>query len=331
MEYVTLGCTDMKVSRVCLGTVFRSEADEQSCLSIISKAIDLGCNFIDCANVYRDGLSEQFVGRALQGNRDRLVITTKVGAPTRPGINSGSLSRKTILRDVEDSLRRLQTDYIDLYLCHFPDRDTPLEETLRAMDDLVRQGKIRHPGCSNFSAWQLCHSLWTSDCAHLAPFVCNQVAYSLLDRRIEDELIPMCGRFNVALTAYATTSIGLLSGQYRYGTAPPGGSPWALGPYNYRAAMTRQTDEVIRTLIGIAYERGMSPAQVAMAWCLTKPQVASVIIGVDRIEHVAEDLGAPDYKLGAEELERLNNISAGMRMSVRKDAVKGYDAAAPWP
>lgn len=331
MEYAKLGCTNMEVSRVCLGTVFRSEGDEQSCIALISRAIDLGCNFIDCANVYRDGLSEQFVAKVLQGRRDRLLITTKVGARTREGINCGGLSRDTILRDVEDSLKRLQTDYIDLYLCHFPDQDTPLEETLRAMDDLVRQGKIRYPGCSNFPAWELTESLRVSDRAHLARFVCNQVVYSLLDRGIEDELIPMCGRESVAITTYAPTAIGLLTGHYRYGEAPLGGSPWELGPYNYRAAMTRQTDQVIQLLTYIANEHGNSPAQVAIRWCLMKPHVASVIVGADTIKHLEEDVGAVDCKLSAEEVARLDTVSASMRMFIRKDAVRGYNPAETWP
>jgi aryl-alcohol dehydrogenase-like predicted oxidoreductase len=232
---------------------------------------------------------------------------------------------------VEASLTRLKVDYIDLYLCHFPDPDTPLEETLRTLDDLVRQGKIRYPGCSNFPAWQMCESLWISDRGSLAKFACNQVAYSLLDRRIEEELIPFCAHANVGITAYATTAIGLLSGRYGYGQAPPTGSPWALGPYNYRAIMTRAVDDVIRALAATARERQKSPAQVAMAWCLARPQVASVIVGADTTEHVAEDFGAVGWQLSAGEVNHLDTVSWGMRMSVSKDALQGYDPDQPWP
>jgi aryl-alcohol dehydrogenase-like predicted oxidoreductase len=331
MEYVTLGSTGIKVSRICLGTVFRSEGDEPSCLRVIDKAIDLGCNFIDCANAYRDGFSEQVIGKAIHGRRDRLIITTKVGAPTGPEIQSGGLSRTTIRRAVEASLIRLKTDYIDLYLCHFPDPDTPLEETLGTLDELVRQGKIRYPGCSNFPAWQVCESLWISDRLNLAKLACNQVAYSLLDRRIEEELIPFCAHTKVGITAYAATVIGLLSGRYRYGQAPPPGSPWALGPYNYRAIMTRETERVIRAVAATAKQREKSPVQVALAWCLARPQIASVIVGADTTEHVEEDFGAVGWMLSAGEVTYLDSVSRGMRIAVCKDALNGYDPEEPWP
>jgi aryl-alcohol dehydrogenase-like predicted oxidoreductase len=195
---------------------------------------------------------------------------------------------------------------------------------LRAMDDLVRQGKVRYPGCSNFPAWQLCESLWISDRAGLAEFVCDQVPYNLLDRRIEDELIPFCRHKRISITAFAPTMIGLLSGQCRYGQPPPAGSPWEKGPYNYRAAMTREVDQVVQSLIDIAKERGKTPMQVAMAWCLTRPEITSVIIGADAIEHVEEDFGAVGWEFTKEERARLDSVSEGMRMAVRKDAPEGY-------
>lgn len=324
MEYAKLGATGVEVSRICLGTVFRAEPDEQNCCAVIAKAIDLGCNFLDCANVYRNGLSEDFVGKAIKGMRQQLVITTKVGALATSGSHSAGLSRCALMREAEASLLRLKTDYIDLYLCHFPDPGTPLEETLRAMDDLVRQGKIRYPGCSNFPAWQLCESLWISDRAGLISFACNQALYNLLDRRIEDELMPFCAYKNVALTVYASTAIGLLSGHCRYGHPPPARSPWDSGPYNYRAAMTRRTDEVVQTLIDIARKRSKTPIQVAIAWCLSRPQVTSVIVGADTMAHVEEDFGAAGWQLAEGEMAQLEEVSAGMRMVLRKDAPEGY-------
>jgi aryl-alcohol dehydrogenase-like predicted oxidoreductase len=330
MDYAALGRTGLKVSRLCLGTAFRSERDKPACVEVIRRAVDLGCNFIDCANAYREGLSEEIVGEAVRGDRDSLVIASKVGAAVEAGINGGGLSRKAIMREAEASLRRLRTGYIDLYLCHFPDPGTPLEETLRAMDDLVRQGKIRYTGCCNFPAWQLCESLWISDRANLASFVCDQVAYNLLDRRAEEELLTFCRHKNVSVTAFAPTAIGLLSGQCRRGQPPPPGSPWDRGPYNYRAAMTAQTDRVIQELLDIARERGKTPMQVALAWCLTRPEVTSVIIGADTVEHVDEDFGAARWKLSDEERARLDRLTEGMRMSIRKDAPDGYRPGEPW-
>jgi aryl-alcohol dehydrogenase-like predicted oxidoreductase len=256
MDYVQLGFTGIRVSRISLGTVFRSEPDEAKSVATVHRAADLGCNFLDCANIYRDGLSERIVGKAIKGRRDQFVVTTKVGSPTAPDINGEGLSRKNIFREVEASLSRLDTDYIDLYLCHFPDPRTPIEETVQAMDDLVRQGKIRYPGCSNFAAWQLSEALGFSTREHLYPFACNQVLYNMLDRHIEDELIPYVRRCRVAITVFAATAIGLLSGRYRYGQPPPPGSSWARGPYNYRVAMTRKVDRVIQAVIEIAQERG---------------------------------------------------------------------------
>lgn len=331
MEYSRLGPTGIRVSRICLGTAFRSEPDEPVCIAAIHQAAELGCNFLDCANVYRDGLSEEIVGKAIRGRRDRFVVTTKVGAPTWEGVNSGGLSRKTILRDAEASLRRLGTDYIDLYLCHFPDPASPLEETVRAMDDLVRSGKVLYPGCSNFPAWQLSEALAISDRGGLAPYVCNQVLYNLLDRRIEDELVPFCAHRPFAITVFASTAIGLLSGRFRYGQAPPPRTSWARGPYNYRAAMTRRTDRIVQALIEVGDNHGKTPTEVAMAWCLSRPQITSVIIGADTPERVAEDFGASGWRLAGDELERLNTLSAGMRMVVRKDAPEGYREGEPWP
>jgi aryl-alcohol dehydrogenase-like predicted oxidoreductase len=331
MEYLKLGATDIEVSRLCLGTVFRAEGPEAACLATIERAADLGCNFLDCANVYRDGFSEQVVGKAVKGRRNKFIITSKVGAATVEGVNNGGLSRRTIMRDVEASLKRLGTDYIDFYLCHFPDPNTPLDETLRAMDDLVRQGKIRHPGCSNFPAWQLCEALRLSSESNCASFACNQVQWSLLDRRIEEELIPLCTSKNVAITVFAVTFIGLLSGRYRYGQPPPPGTPWEKGPYNYRAAMTRATDRVIQTIIEVAQQRGKTAVQVAIAWCLTRPQITSVIIGADVPEQVEEDFGALGWKLADDELSRLNDVSEGMRMTVYKDAPDGYRQDDCWP
>jgi len=324
MQYTTLGSTDLRVSRLCLGTVFRSEADEATCLAAIEAAIEAGCNFIDCANVYRDGFSEHVVGKALEGRRDRLVVSTKVGARMEGAQTGGGLGRKEIHASCEESLRRLNTDYVDFLLCHFPDPDTPIDETLGAMDALVKQGKVRHPGCSNFESWRLCEALFCSEQRGLARFACNQVLYSLLDRRIEDELVPYCERRGVGITVFAATAIGLLSGRYRLGQPPPPGTSWHSGPYNYEAAMTPQVDRVIETLIDAGARNDKTPTQVAMAWCLRLSVVNAVIIGSDTPERVRENFAAADWSLPEADAERLDQASQGQRLVVRKDCPNGY-------
>jgi aryl-alcohol dehydrogenase-like predicted oxidoreductase len=324
MQYANLGATELKVSRLCLGTVFRSGVSEADCLATVAAAADLGCNFIDCANVYRSGLSERVVGKALVGRRGRFVVSTKVGARTDGARSGGGLRRQAILSACEASLRQLGTDYLDCYLCHFPDPETPIEETLAAMDLLVGQGKVRYIGGSNFESWRLCEALHASAGLGLASFVCDQVLYSLLDRRIEDELLPFCERRKIGVTAYATTAIGLLSGRYRYGQPPPPGSSWHRGPYNYRAAMTPHVDQVIQCLTGVAGRHGRTPTQVAMAWCLRRPGVDAAIIGTDTPEQARENFAAADWVLPEEEGRLLDQVSEGQRLVVRKDCPEGY-------
>jgi aryl-alcohol dehydrogenase-like predicted oxidoreductase len=324
MQYTTLGLSNLTVSRISLGTVFRSEPPDDVCLAAIDEAAERGCNFIDCANCYRDGLSERLVGRFLRGRRDRFVVTTKVGAAMASSDQPAGLSRAAIHRAVDASLRRLGTDYIDCYLCHMPDPDTPIEETLGAMDELVRAGKIRYPGCSRFESWRLRESLTVAERDGVSPFICNQVGYSLLDRRIEDELVPLCRQRNVAITAFACTAIGLLSGRFRHGQAPPPETSWARGPYNFRAAMTPGVDRVVQALIDVAERHDRTPTQVAMAWCLRQDPVASVIIGADTPERVRENLDAADWILPDDDWEHLNRLSQGQRLVVRKDCPRGY-------
>lgn len=323
MQYARLGNSDLEVSRVCLGTVFRGGRDEAECLAVAEAALDLGCTFLDCANVYRQGFSESVVGRAVQGRRQRVVVSTKVGARA-DGVRTGGLRRPAILEACEESLRRLRTDYLDCYLCHFPDEETPLAETLEALDLLVRQGKVRYVGCSNFEGWRLAEALvacrergWT------APVV-DQVGYSLLDRRPEDEVIPYCRRRGLAVTAYAPTAIGLLSGRFRYGEPPPPGSSWHRGPYNFRAAMTPGVGRVLEAVNEVAGRHGRTQVQVALAWCLRSPVVVAAILGCDTAAQVRENLAGADWVLPPEEVVYLDEVSEGQRLIVRKDCPHGY-------
>ena len=224
MDYVNLGRTGLKVSRICLGCLtFGGQADEKESMRIVDTALDAGINFFDTANVYTETLSERFLAKALKGRRDQAVIATKVRGSMGPGVNDSGLSRKHIMDAVEGSLMRLETDYIDLYQVHSWDADTPLEETLRALDDLVRQGKVRYIGCSNFTGWQLTKSLWISDVKGLARFETVQPRYNLLLRGIEEELLPACLSQGVGVIPYNPIAAGLLTGKHRRGQPPVSG------------------------------------------------------------------------------------------------------------
>lgn len=322
MEYITLANTDLKVSRICMGTVFRAEASDAVCLSTIEAAHAAGCNFIDCANVYREGYSESIVGRALKGRRAEFVVTTKVGAAPRDDPSGAGLSAACIMRQCESSLRRLGTDHIDLYLCHHPDPETPIEETLHAMADLRQQGKIRYAGCSNFEAWRLYEAKHAAELAGIPSFVCNSVQYNLLDRRIEDEILPYCQANNIEVTAFAPTAIGLLSGLFSAGSPPPTGTPWQHGPYNFRTAMTSGTAAVIDAAVKLARECGATPTQIAISWCLNRPGVAAVISGMDSPDQAVENCGAA--KFSDAEMNLLDDVSDGMHLTIRKDCPEGY-------
>lgn len=328
LQYARLGASDLRVSRLCLGTVFRSAPDEAICIAAIRAAAELGCNFLDCADFYGAGRSERIVGAAVEGRRDRFVITTKVGAPM-PEAPAGGLRRDYVLRACEASLRRLGTDYLDCYLCHFPDPRTPLDETLSAFDRLVTDGKVRYPGVSNFSARQVQEAAEIGRRRGWASVVCNQVGYSLLDRRIEQELLPGIAPLGTGVTAYATTAIGLLAGRYRYGRPPPAGTSWRRGPYNFRAAMTPAAGRVIDAVLDIARCHGTSPTRVATAWCLRRPAVNAAIIGTDTPEQVRQNFRDADWELPAEDAAALDRCSAGLRLVIRKDCPQGWTPDAP--
>lgn len=317
MEYRNLGKTGVKVSRGCLGTAFRGQDDEKTCIQVIDRAIDLGCNFIDTA-LYGHGRSETIVGKAIKGKRDAIVLTTKVFSSIGKGPNRNGLSRLNLMRAAEDSLQRLQTDHIDLYLLHAFDASTPLEETLRALDDLVHQGKVRYVGCSNFRAWKVMEALWICDVRNLEPFVCIQSQYNLLNRtEIEPDLMPLCRQFGLGIMAYSPLAIGLLSGRFRRGQEPPPDTPWSQGTlrglspgkYNFAEAMTERVDRIVQTLIDIGKKRDKTPAQVAVAWILSHEEVTAPILGADLPEHVDEVFGTLGWTLEPEERAALDEVS----------------------
>ena len=318
MHYRPLGNTGVKVSELCLGTAFRGQDDEQTCIRVIDRALDLGCNFIDSA-FYGQGRSETVVGKAIVDKREDVFLCTKIFGTGHPEPNNSGLTRLNLIRGVEDSLTRLQTDHIDLYLLHSFDPNTPLEETLRALDDMVRSGKIRYIGCSNFSAWKIVAALWQSDKRNLARFVCIQNQYNLLNRwEIEPDLMPLCGEHDIGIMTYSPLAIGLLTGKFRRGqTPPPGNTPWnkeeghgfSAHKYDLETAMTERVDQIVQTLADVGARHGRTPAQVAIAWILDHPEITAPILGADLPEQVDEAFEVVQWRLPANERQILDEAS----------------------
>ena len=265
-------------------------------------------NFIDTANVYSEGESEKILGKALGPRRRDVVLATKVHGRMGPGPNEAGLSRGHIMQAVEASLTRLGTDYIDLYQIHGFDALTPLEETLRALDDLVRSGKVRYIGCSNLPAWQLMKSLWTSDKHNLHRFESLQAYYTIAGRDLEREIVPVLKDQNLGLMVWSPLAGGLLSGKY----SRDGGGPDDARrvEFDFPPVDRTRAFEVVDTMAGIAREKSASVAQVALAWLLHQPAVTSVIIGAKTPQQLAENIAAPAVQLGEDDLERLDAVSA---------------------
>jgi aryl-alcohol dehydrogenase-like predicted oxidoreductase len=323
MEYRQLGATGVKVSAICLGTMTFGEADETSMMhqigadertsfSMMDRAVERGVNFFDSADIYgQDGLSERVVGKwfAQSRKRDQVVLATKFRFRTGPGPNGAGASRFRIVRTVEDSLRRLQTDRIDLYQIHMQDLDTPEEETLRALDDLVRAGKVLYIGASNYAAYRLVHSLWTSRDQRVERFVTLQAQYSLLSRELEREHIPACRQFNVGVLAWSPLAGGFLSGKYFRDQPPPAGTRYAKRRERWSAVTDRQWS-VIETVRAVARELGATSTQVALAWLLRRPQLTSAIIGARDIPQLFDSLASTDLQIPPDTLRRLDEASS---------------------
>ncbi|MFM2247312.1 MAG: hypothetical protein RL071_3386 [Pseudomonadota bacterium] len=321
MHTRTLGRSGLAVSPLCLGTMTFGEADERSFMhgvgcdertshAIMSRALDAGCNFWDTADIYgQDGLSERIVGSwfAETGRRDDVVLATKFRFTMPYGKGA---SRRHILRACEESLKRLRTDAIDLYQIHMQDLDVPEEETLRALDDLVHQGKVRYIGASNYAAWRLMDSLWTSETHGLARFIALQMQYNLVERNLEWELIPACKRFGLGVIPWSPLAGGFLSGKYRRDQPPPEGSRLARW-HNHRAkADTERGWAVIDALVQVADELHSTPARVALAWLLRKDCVTSVIFGARTVAQLEDNLAAAALRLEDDQLRRLDEASA---------------------
>lgn len=310
MEYRRLGRSGLKVSEICLGTMtFGHGADEVEAKRIVDLAFDAGVNFFDTANTYGNGESEVLLGKALQGRRREAIVATKFFNPTGPGPNDSGMSRVHIMLAIEDSLRRLQMDYVDIYYIHHVDAQTPLEEMLRALDDLVRQGKVRYIACSNYEAWRMMEALWISDTKGWARFECYQPQYSLVVRDIEEEIIPVCQLKGLGVVVWSPLGGGFLTGKYKPGERTATGTRSAEGwayPQRYFAA---NADETLAELLKVAQELGRSPAQVANRWVIEQPAITSAIIGARTVEQARDNFLTGSWQMPADALQRLNQVS----------------------
>jgi aryl-alcohol dehydrogenase-like predicted oxidoreductase len=318
MEYRQLGTSGLRVSTLTLGTMgfggtgFAENVgkiDVDGARREIDIARDAGVNLFDTADVYSAGVSEEILGKALGSNRDDVLVASKVRLPMGDGPNDAGLSRHHIIRSVEGTLKRLGTDYLDLYQVHEWDGQTPLEETLAALDDLVRWGKVRYVGISNFAAWQMIKTLWTADKKGLTPFVSTQVHYSLQTRDIENEIVPAAVDQGLGILVWSPLAGGLLSGKYRRGVDAPAGSRHIEGWGEPPVYDKEQLYDIVEELVAIADGHDATPAQVSLAWLLAKPAVTSLIIGARTEEQLRGNLAAADLTLTSAEIDRLDKIS----------------------
>lgn len=324
MQYRRLGNTGTHVSTLCLGTMTFGEADAKSFMhqvgsseatsfEVMDRAIDAGVNFWDTADVYgQDGLSERIVGRWFteRQRRDEVVLATKFRFRMGDGPNGTGASRRRVVKCVEDSLTRLQTDRIDLYQIHMQDLDTPEDELLRALDDLVTAGKILYVGCSNYAAYRLMDSLWRSRTQGRVAFATMQMQYSLAKRDIEREHVPIAVNEGVGILPWSPLAGGLLTGKYREGQGAPEGTRMAQWKQRYDGFDTPRNWKTVEALCQVAEQLEVAPAQVALAWLLHKPGVCSVIFGARTVEQLDQNLPAADLALSAEQMKQLDDASA---------------------
>ena len=328
MEYRRLGTTGLKISRLGLGcgnfggigsapAFYGMGENEAEARALMDRAWDAGINFFDTADAYGGGRSEAFIGRWLKekgsGVRDQLLLSSKVFNPVGEGPNDRGLSRRHILRQVEASLSRLQTDRLDMYLIHEPDPETPLEETVSALDDLVRAGKVLYVGASNIEAWRLARALWISDKAGRARFEWVQNAYSLLDRAPEREMFPLCADQGVGFTAFSPLAGGWLTGKYRPGADYPAGSRMTLRPEPYLHLVSEGIFGGLAALADEARARGVEVSTLALAWVLHHPRMTAAILGPRRPAHLDTALAALEVALSATEADRLAGLFPGCR------------------
>ncbi len=314
MQYKKVGRTGLKVSEITMGTmIFGKQVNEADAIKIMDLAFEKGINSFDTADAYTGGRSEEIVGKALKNKRHAVVLASKVASRQGPGPNDFGLSREHIIQAVEGSLKRLDTDYLDIYYAHMPDNTTPIEETLRAFDYLVQQGKVRYASCSNFRVWQLVRALALSEQYNLARFDCIQTPYNLITRDIETELLPGCANEGIGVTVYNPLAAGLLTGKHNASKAPPSDTRFGIDKNYYDRYWSPINFTAVDHLKKIADAHGRNMAQFSLAWVLGNPVVSSAIVGASSTKQLEENLGALEVKLTPEETQACDDVWLELR------------------
>jgi len=310
MEYRRLGRSGLKISKLALGTMnFGNPTDKTASFKIINTALDAGINILDCADVYAEGESERIIGEALaeNGKRKEVLVTSKVFLPTGDGPNDAGNSKHHILSACENSLKRLKTEWIDIYFLHRTDFSVPQEESLAALDLLVRQGKVRHIGCSTHPPWRAVEAWWIADKHHYPKFICEQPPYNLLDRRVENEIVPMCKAYDLGIISWSPLAQGVLAGRYQDAADIPQGSRGAFKSI-YAERITAEGIEAARQLAHRAAQKGCSLSQLAVAWVLHQPGITAAIIGPRTLTHLNDLLSAADLNLDDTDLDYCDRL-----------------------
>jgi aryl-alcohol dehydrogenase-like predicted oxidoreductase len=317
MKYRNLGKSGLKVSQLCLGTNnFGGQISEEASLKIVNKALDCGINVIDTANIYTGGKSEEIIGKAVKGRRDEAVIATKVGFGAVEGPNRSGLSRKHIINQVEHSLQSLQTDFIDIYYMHHFDPETPLEESLRTFDYLVRQGKVRYLACSNFKAWQIAKAHEICENHDLEKLIAIQPPYNLLQRDIEGDIIPYCQQEELGILTYTPLMGGFLTGKYSKASPPPAGSRFKYNPRLWERASKESNFAVLEQIENVADDVGIPVSKLAISWILKNPAITAPIVGASSVEQVEENSQITEINLNDDTYQRLNDLTKGVSFSL---------------
>ena len=311
MEYKNLGSSGLRVSVVGLGcNNFGRRCDQAATTAVVEKALDSGVTLFDTADVYGPrGLSEEFLGVALKGKRREAIVATKFMGPMGEGTLWSGASRRYIFDAIDASLKRLDTDYVDLYQIHFPDVNTPIAETMRALDEVVRSGRARYVGCSNFAGWQVVEAQWVARSGHFSEFVSAQNQYNLLDRRIERELVPAADAYGLGVLPYFPLASGFLTGKYKQGEAPPEGTRLAAGGGMADRVLNEGNFETLQKLQSFAESAGHNMLELAIGWLASQPHVSSVFSGATKPEQVEQNVAAGEWKLNAEEMAKVNEIT----------------------
>ena len=317
MNYRNLGRSGLKVSQICLGTNnFGGQISEETSIKIVNKALDCGINVIDTADVYTGGKSEEVVGKAVKGRRDEVVIATKVGFGRLEGPNRSGLSRKHVLSQIEHSLKSLQTEFIDIYYMHRFDPETPLEETLRTFNYLIGLGKVRYIGCSNFTAWQIAKAQEMCETHDLEKLVAVQPPYNLLQREIEEDIIPYCQQEHLGILTYTPLMGGFLTGKYSKNTPPPEGSRFKYNSRLWERASNESNFSILEQIEKVANDVGIPISKLAISWILKNPAIITPIVGASTVEQVEENCQIVETSLPDEAYQTLNELTKGRSFSL---------------